>query len=101
MLELLKDKLRRFDIEDFLSLIAAIGVAVGLVILLNFVYRAINADRTPKGYYLNSWGTDAGIAYRIKVSMDFTVDPVVFLTPDYKIALDTLERLNNGKLKGM
>ena len=90
MWEIIKRKIDRIYGDFFFMML----FWAALVVALHFVYKVIHADRTPQGYYLSSYATDAGIAYRIKVSIDYMEDPTGFTTPDYKIALKTLQELN-------
>lgn len=89
--DVIKTKIERADSSVFFYAL----LWVALVIALHFGYTFLHADRTPKGYYLYSFGTSAGIAYKIKVSINYMDDPVAFTTPDYKVALKTLKELNS------
>ena len=90
MLDIFKDKIKNFTLETCFTLLLWTALAIGL----HFVFNTLNADRTVKGYYLNSFGTSAGIAYQVKMSIDYMVDPVAFTSNDYKATLDTLVVLN-------
>jgi hypothetical protein len=89
MKETLKQKLKIWNGKTWFGFLGYMALAT----ILYIFFVCVTADRKPRCFYLQAYGTGVGVVYQIMVDIDWTADPVAFVSSDYKLTMETFEGL--------